>query len=74
MKAFVFHVRAYEFTDRTTGELVKGNAASYLELMEPMSDEQEKGLPPMSVLVSDECLPQPPFGTLPSLGAVGWCS
>lgn len=67
MKALVFHARGYEFASRTTGELIVGNTVSYLEVMDSFQEEREKGLPPMTVSATDECLANILRSSLPAV-------
>jgi len=71
MKALVFHARKYEFAGKT-GELVKGNSVSLLELYEPFKEDHEKGLPPQTVAASDEAIESILGVQLPIVCDVEW--
>lgn len=55
MKALVLHARKYSFTGRD-GKAVEGNSISYLEYFDPYDLDDEKGIPPYTVVAEDSCL------------------
>ena len=66
MKALIFHARAWDFVGRDGGA-VKGNAVSYLEDMQPATDLNEAGLPPMQVEAIDQAFSDVVSSKLPAL-------